>query len=218
MSAKFESQNGSISDGPDDQALEQLLRSLDGVENSFASLTMPDGSYLQAGGGPDEFTVEVRLFPPGLPFRHLKAGMTGGLNNAGERRLSIGGADVLVPLNQVLGFSTVYQLFRHFLHGHGLDPSIEWHDITSMFAATATATATATRGNTDATFACLVPHGRRRSVGPWVQGPRQGKVRAEARATGTARDSVTSEGPRDRPCRTDRRLQVSGFTEGICAT
>ena len=156
MSAKFESQNGSISDGPDDQALEQLLRSLDGAENSFASLTMPDGSYLQAGGGPDEFTVEVRLFPPGLPFRHLKAGMTGSLNNAGERRLSIGGADVLVPLNQVLGFSTVYQLFRHFLHGHGLDPSIEWHDITSMFAATATATATATRGNTDATFACLV--------------------------------------------------------------
>ena len=84
MSAKFESQNGSISDGPDDEALEQLLRSLDGAENSFASLTMPDGSYLQAGGGPDEFTVEVRLFPPGLPFRHLKAGMTGGLNNACE--------------------------------------------------------------------------------------------------------------------------------------
>jgi hypothetical protein len=150
MSAKFESQNGSISDGPDDQALEQLLRSLDGADNSFASLTMPDGSYLQAGGGPDEFTVEVRLFPPGLPLRHLKAGMTGGQSKSGERRLSIGGAEVSVPLNQVFGLSTVCQIFRHFLHGHGLDPSVEWHDITSMFAVTAT------RPSTDASFACLV--------------------------------------------------------------
>lgn len=150
MSSKFESQNGSMSDGPDDQALEQLLRSLDGANNSFASLTMPDGSYLQAGGGPVEFTVEARLIPPGLPFRHLKAGVTANQGESDNHRLSIGGADVLVPLNQVLDIPTVCRLFRHFLHGRGLDPSVVWHDITSMFDETAT------RPSTDATFACLV--------------------------------------------------------------
>ena len=131
MSVRYESQSGQTAENPVDVDLDRLLGQLDGNGNSFASLTMPDGSYIQAGGGPDEFTVEIREVLKRGSFRHLKAGLKNGRTD--ERRLTIGGASVSVLENQVLELSTAQQLFRFFSRTRSPDPAFVWQDITPMF-------------------------------------------------------------------------------------
>ncbi|HXE74794.1 MAG TPA: hypothetical protein VNN18_04025 [Candidatus Xenobia bacterium] len=59
---RLEMEKGEILSDPDSRALETALRSLDGESNSFAVLDSGSdpGTYLQAIGGPDLFTVEYR--------------------------------------------------------------------------------------------------------------------------------------------------------------
>ena len=59
---RLELENGETLSDPDSRVLEQALRRLDGEGNSFAILDSgsDEGTYLQAIGGPDMFTVEYR--------------------------------------------------------------------------------------------------------------------------------------------------------------
>jgi hypothetical protein len=132
MSARYESESGESVENPSEADLDRLLGQLDGNANSFASLTTPNGNYIQVGGGPDQFTVEIREVQQGDSFRQLKAGLKSGQSD--ERHLTIGGASVSVMSNQVLDLSTARQLFRFFLRQNAADPSVAWQDITRMFA------------------------------------------------------------------------------------
>src|SRR3954454_3869937 len=102
---RYESESGLRLDDPSDAQLDQVLGQLDGVNNSYASLTKSDGSYIQVGGGPTDFTVEVRVFSPDGSFRHLKAAHRKELGN--EHRLTIGGASVSVRTDQILDLHAV---------------------------------------------------------------------------------------------------------------
>ncbi|HZZ73556.1 MAG TPA: hypothetical protein VFE24_14985 [Pirellulales bacterium] len=129
---RFESEAGRSIENPAEADLNRLLGELNGSSNSYASLTMPDGSYIQAGGGPSEFTVEVRNIRSGDSFVHWKAGRKNG--RVSERQLLIGGASVTVGENQILDLATVQQLFSSFQREQTLDGSMQWRDISSMFA------------------------------------------------------------------------------------
>jgi hypothetical protein len=132
MSARYEAQSGISLDGPSFGDFSQLLAELDGVDNSFASLTLPDGSYIQIGGGPDRFTIEIRETLPGRQFRHLKASVPPPVTT--EHQLNIGGSPVRVRADQILDLQTASQLFQYFLQNHKPDPRVNWENISGVFA------------------------------------------------------------------------------------
>ena len=135
MRLRYESESGVQLDDPSAGELDALLARLDGVDDSYASLTAADGSgYVQAGGGPTEFTVELRETRPDGTFRHLKAARPDG--GAAERQLAIGGGDVTVRADEVLDRAAVGQVFRAFLSGRVVAAPVLWHDVTAMFAGT----------------------------------------------------------------------------------
>jgi hypothetical protein len=131
MNYRYESESGTCLDNPSQDVMDQLLAQLDGVSNSYASLTAPDGSYVQAGGGPAAFTVERREIREDGTFRHLKAALPSGEH--GERRLVIGGSSVSVRADHLVQLPTVQQIFRSFGKGLTPPPIVMWQDITSMF-------------------------------------------------------------------------------------
>lgn len=132
MSLLFESQSGPRSKKLTESQLDARLGSLNGGDESFASLSAANGSYIQVGGGPDAFTVEVRETRSDGSFRHWKADRKDGLD--AEQLLSIGGNDVAVKASQVVDMETVQRLFRFFALNQLRDPSFPWTDMTSMFA------------------------------------------------------------------------------------
>jgi hypothetical protein len=131
MATRYESESGVQVDDPSDTQLDQLLGQLGREGNSFASLSMPDGSYIQVGGGPADFTVEVREYQPDGEYSHFKATLPG--RNTGERRLTIGGASVSVRSDQILNLEVVRRLFRSFAHGDKTESTVLWPDISTMF-------------------------------------------------------------------------------------
>jgi hypothetical protein len=129
---RYESQSGPRLDDPTEEELDEALFRLDGVGNSYAYLTAPDGSYVQVGGGPTEFTVEMREVRDNGGFRHLKAVVLRG--SPSERRLAVGGANVTVRADQILDLTKVRKLFRSFLKCQKANADgINWEDITAMF-------------------------------------------------------------------------------------
>lgn len=131
MNYRYESESGTCFDNPSEDMLDQLLAQLDGIGNSYASLTASDGNYVQAGGGPTVFTVEKREIRQDGTFRHLKATLA--TEEQDERRIIIGGSSVSVRADQLLDLPTVQQIFRAFHRGLTPSPSVVWQDITSMF-------------------------------------------------------------------------------------
>jgi hypothetical protein len=130
---RYESQSGMPLDDPSEYDLHEALSCLDGVDNSYASLTAPDGSYIQVGGGPIEFTVEMREVGDNGVFRHLKAAVPRHNANASEHQLTVGGASVSVRADQVLDLPTVRKLFRSFLRRQKADAGVAWQDMSAMF-------------------------------------------------------------------------------------
>lgn len=131
MNFVYESESGESFDDPSENELDQLLSDLDGVGNSFAYLTRSDGSYVQVGGGPKNFTVEWRELRHDGTFTHLKASLPG--KESDERRITIGGASVSVRADQLLDLSLVQRIFRSFRSGVEAPKSFVWQDITAMF-------------------------------------------------------------------------------------
>ena len=64
---------------PPDVSVEDALARLDPLENSFYILSLDGESYMQCGGGPTAFTVEVRFADAGGKHRRIVIGHNGGL-------------------------------------------------------------------------------------------------------------------------------------------
>lgn len=106
---RYESESGLRLDAPSADEIDESLGQLDGEKNSFAYFTKPDGSYIQVGGGPTDFIVEVREYRTGGSFRHLRASRR--IEPGSKHRLTIGGANVSVRTDQILDLQSVRQLF-----------------------------------------------------------------------------------------------------------
>lgn len=130
---KFESENKTPIENISPDELTACLAKIDGRENSFAYLTAPNGDYIQVGGGPKEFTVELRRNLTGNSFRHLKARRRDELSTS-TRELRIGGSSVKVSANEVVGPETVSMLFLSFLTGTDFLQEINWRDMTDFFS------------------------------------------------------------------------------------
>ncbi|MFL5328499.1 MAG: hypothetical protein ACJ8C4_06255 [Gemmataceae bacterium] len=132
MSIKLESQSGVTLENPTPAEIERVLDGLDGVDESYASLTQRDGSYIQVGGGPSEFTVELRKIGTSGSFCHLKA-YRNDMDLIGDTVLIIGGVPVNIKTNQKLNLSMVKRLFTSFTTFKEFDRGISWLDISQMF-------------------------------------------------------------------------------------
>lgn len=128
----LESESGVQIINPAKQQIIDRLNALDGVHNSFVILEDETESYIQAGGGPGEFTVEVRIYDSNHEFIHWKAQYQHS-NNRNIKTISIAGASVKVQVNQILTIETAEELFADFAEGNFLSPKVTWADITSMF-------------------------------------------------------------------------------------
>lgn len=128
----LETENGYKILNPTKQQIVNEINALDGVDNSFAVLEDDTESYIQVGGGPDEFTVEVRLYSNDGNFTHWKAEYQQ-TNSDSTKSISISGASVKVKASQVLDNKTVQNLFESFADGELLAKIVKWRDMTSMF-------------------------------------------------------------------------------------
>ncbi len=117
---------------PTKQQILDEISVLDGVDNSFIILENDTESYIQVGGGPEEFTVEVRVYINSNDFTHWKAEYQQS-DGIVLRTLSISGASVKIPASQILNIETVQRLFMEFADGVLLSTKVTWVNITSMF-------------------------------------------------------------------------------------
>ncbi len=121
-------EDGTIIENPTKKQIQNKIYSL---INSIIVLENIDGNYIQAGGGKEEFTVEVRIYSNN-DFSHWKA--EGNQKESNERRIiNISGSNVQITKNQVLDRDTVFALFESFYDGTLLSDIVCWGDITSMF-------------------------------------------------------------------------------------
>ncbi|OXM83274.1 hypothetical protein CF651_26465 [Paenibacillus rigui] len=128
----FESENGVHYKKIKKNDLENHLRTIDGSSNSYAILEKEDGSYMQVGGGPIKFTVEVRKYFSSSDFTHRKA-IQKDSASSGTMKIIISGSLVEVQTNQVMNLETVILLFKSFLEGEDFPTTVEWDDMTNMF-------------------------------------------------------------------------------------
>lgn len=128
----FELENGVHFEDIRENDLENYLRTINGSSCSYAVLEKGDGSYMQVGGGPIEFTVEVRKYFSSGGFSHRKARQKDSINS-GTKKIIISGSLVDVQTNQVINLETVILLFKSFLDAEDFPTNVEWDDITTMF-------------------------------------------------------------------------------------
>ncbi len=130
----FESENGRRTVSPEKQQALEAIAKINGVGNSYASLEDDQGNYIQVGGGPLEFTMEVRTTVQDGTFTHWKAGLWNAKSD-GEKRMIISGSVVRVASDQVIDINTVKRLFASFFDGDKLSDIVRWDDMTEMFYA-----------------------------------------------------------------------------------
>jgi hypothetical protein len=128
----LETENGYKILNPTKQQIANEIYALDGVDNSFAVLENDTESYIQVGGGPDEFTVEVRVYSNDGNFTHWKAEYRQP-SSIDMKSILISGSPVKVQTSQVLNIKSVQNLFESFANGDLLAKIVKWADITSMF-------------------------------------------------------------------------------------
>lgn len=130
--ALFESENGETLLDPSKQQVFDELKKLDGVRRSYAYFTDDRDCYIQVGGGPVEFTVEIRHIKLDGTFRHWKASLQT-LKNDENKNIIISGTVVHLKSSQLLDKKKVKELFGAFVDGDKLPKKVEWNDITKMF-------------------------------------------------------------------------------------
>ena len=101
-------------------------------QDTIVILEEDSGSYIQAGGGPWEYTVEARLVGAGGSFTHWKARrsfVTGGAPRyvlIGEQAVKLDAAEVLPP-------EVALSLLANCLDGIRLAQGVEWAEISHWF-------------------------------------------------------------------------------------
>ncbi|NLW47998.1 MAG: hypothetical protein GXY86_11775 [Firmicutes bacterium] len=128
----FENEIGQKIVNPTKEQLEDMLDQIDGVGNSYAYLEAENEDYIQVGGGPIEFTVEIRENFNNGKFKQWKAQLRDS-EDEGIRFVIIAGSEVKVRSNQILDIKIVKELFGLYLEGNQLPEIINWSDITDMF-------------------------------------------------------------------------------------
>lgn len=129
---KYEAENGTLILDIQETGLEEQLRLLNGTSNSYASLENSQGDYIQVGGGPNQFTVESRVYMEPNQFVHKKA-RSKLSQSASIRKIRIGGSAVKVRQDQILDEHQVVVLFSLFLKGANFPDCVGWDDITDWF-------------------------------------------------------------------------------------
>lgn len=110
----------------------QIVDGIDSLNDSFIILENENGDYIQAGGGENRFTVEVRMNLDKLNFSHWKAENRGS-DNTFKIEINISGVKVQIQQNQAIDRKTVKRLFESFMDGNYLSDIVCWKDITFMF-------------------------------------------------------------------------------------
>jgi hypothetical protein len=128
----FELENGNRLENIKKDDLDKYLRKINGSSNSYAVLEAEDGSYIQVGGGPVEFTVEVRHISSDDEFFHWKARKKHSQSEA-IKKIIISGSLVDVQSNQIIDLETVISLFNEFYDSKYLSSIVAWDNITNEF-------------------------------------------------------------------------------------
>lgn len=128
----FESQNSTRKENIKKTELKNCLMKINGTTNSYAVLERQDGSYIQVGGGPIEFIVEIRKYLEDGDFIHYRASNRNP-DSSGAKHLVISGAVVAVQSNQILFLEEVILLFNSYLNDDELSSFVDWVNITEMF-------------------------------------------------------------------------------------
>lgn len=128
----FESENGKRILNPTKQQVINALEELDGVGNSYSLLEDDNQTYIQVGGGPVEFTVEVRKTNIDGSFTHWKAECFHS-NVDIKKSIIISGSPVHIMANQVFDLHLVKKVFEAFMDGDYLPKIVQWIDITNIF-------------------------------------------------------------------------------------
>lgn len=128
----FDSENGYHIENIQKDELIRNLKKINGTSNSYAVLEASEGNYIQVGGGPVEYTVEVRKVIKDGDISHWKARKMN-VENAEMKKIIISGAVVDVKSNQIIDLDTVLMLFNAYFYGERLPLFTEWDDITNMF-------------------------------------------------------------------------------------
>jgi hypothetical protein len=104
--------------------LQELSRLRSEGPSSFASLTAPDGSYLQTAGGPFLFFVENRTINPPAHFRAWQSSPV--VSFADGTLLSFSAGNVSLQKDEWFTKPQIFELFSSFLSGNALPPFVSW--------------------------------------------------------------------------------------------
>jgi hypothetical protein len=104
--------------------IQELSRLRSEGPSSFASLTAPDGSYVQAAGGPFLFFVEHRKADPSAHFRAWQNSPV--VSFANGTLLSFSAGRVALQQDEWLTKPQVIEVFSAFLSGNSFPPFVSW--------------------------------------------------------------------------------------------
>lgn len=125
----FEREGAQALTGPALRVLARELRKLQGHgKSSFASLTRPDGSYVQVAGGGICCLLERRDAGEGRQWRAFLSEPTVPFEDGTE--LVFGGGRVRLRQDEWLNIDLVVEVFTAFLEGRTLPDSVRWRDLT----------------------------------------------------------------------------------------
>jgi len=99
-------------------------------KSSFASLTRPDGSYVQVAGGGVGCMLEWRDTRTNTQSRAFVESPTVPFEDGTE--LTFGGGRIPLRRDEWLNIARVTEVFVAFLAGEPFPPSIRWRDISDI--------------------------------------------------------------------------------------
>lgn len=112
--------------------IEEALRGLKSYgPQSYASLTKPDGSYLQVAGGGVTCIVEMRDKPSDRHWRaHLDAAK---VPFKEQQTLMFGGGHMAMEPDEILFIEDVVTIFKAFFESKSFPRDIKWRDMSRIF-------------------------------------------------------------------------------------
>jgi hypothetical protein len=112
--------------------LQELSRLRSEGPSSFASLTAPDGSYVQAAGGPFLFFVEHRSSDPPAHYRAWQSSPV--VSFANGTLLSFSAGRVALQQDEWFTKPQVIEVFSAFLSGSSFPAFVSWRPAVGLSA------------------------------------------------------------------------------------
>lgn len=128
----FERENGQPLKCPSTaRVVQELKRLRSHGTSSYASLTSPDGSYLQVGGGGAGCVLERRSTEDGRHYRAYQDEPVVPLEDGTE--ISFGGSRIPLQQGEWLSIKQVNEVFVAYLNAEPLPDFVKWRDISDLF-------------------------------------------------------------------------------------